>query len=410
MARAAAARRRASTARPSTSTSRSTTGPACSRASPRSWPSATISIARLLQHQNGDGAALHVVTHEAREGSLADALAAIAALRRGAQAAAAVPRRLRPWRRGARMGVIEPLRATGCRSAPSTPELTLGEGATPLVRSRGSSEQLGVELYFKFEGMNPTGSFKDRGMCVAVAKAVEDGAEGDRLRVDRQHRRVGRRLRRARRARRRRAARRPARSPRRSRRSRAPSARECSRSAARFDDALRVCHELAEPRRARARQLAQPAPHRGPEDRGVRDRRGARPRARRARAALRRRRQHASRTRRASPRRARRRGSSAVQASERATHARLGDPHRRARARSTRSTSSSPTAAPRSSRSTTTRSPTRGSRSRAARASSASRRRPPASRRSRTSSSSRAAPSSACSPATASRTRPRSTC
>jgi threonine synthase len=39
-------------------------------------------------------------------------------------------------------------------------------------------EKLGVELYFKFEGMNPTGSFKDRGMCVAVAKAVEDGYEG----------------------------------------------------------------------------------------------------------------------------------------------------------------------------------------------------------------------------------------
>jgi len=61
---------------------------------------------------------------------------------------------------------------------PATPELTLGEGGTPLVRSERLSERLGVELWFKFEGTNPTGSFKDRGMCVAVAKALEAGAEG----------------------------------------------------------------------------------------------------------------------------------------------------------------------------------------------------------------------------------------
>ena len=58
------------------------------------------------------------------------------------------------------------------------PELTLGEGDTPLIRSRRLGPKLGVELYFKLEGMNPTGSFKDRGMAVAVAKAIEDGAEG----------------------------------------------------------------------------------------------------------------------------------------------------------------------------------------------------------------------------------------
>jgi threonine synthase len=60
----------------------------------------------------------------------------------------------------------------------NTPELTLGEGATPLVRSERLSERFGVELWFKLEGANPTGSFKDRGMVVAVAKAVEDGAQG----------------------------------------------------------------------------------------------------------------------------------------------------------------------------------------------------------------------------------------
>jgi threonine synthase len=60
----------------------------------------------------------------------------------------------------------------------ATPELTLGEGGTPLIRSRRLGDSLGVELWFKFEGMNPTGSFKDRGMAVAVAKAMEDGATG----------------------------------------------------------------------------------------------------------------------------------------------------------------------------------------------------------------------------------------
>ncbi len=58
----------------------------------------------------------------------------------------------------------------------ATPIFTLGEGDTPLVRSRAISETIGCEdLYFKLEGCNPTGSFKDRGMVVAVAKAIEEG-------------------------------------------------------------------------------------------------------------------------------------------------------------------------------------------------------------------------------------------
>ena len=57
-----------------------------------------------------------------------------------------------------------------------TPMLTMGEGDTPLVRSRHIGPELGIpDLYFKLEGCNPTGSFKDRGMVVAVAKAVEAG-------------------------------------------------------------------------------------------------------------------------------------------------------------------------------------------------------------------------------------------
>ena len=59
----------------------------------------------------------------------------------------------------------------------ATPDLTLGEGFTPLVRAQRLGEALGLRnLYLKVEGQNPTGSFKDRGMVVAVAKAAEAGA------------------------------------------------------------------------------------------------------------------------------------------------------------------------------------------------------------------------------------------
>jgi threonine synthase len=58
-----------------------------------------------------------------------------------------------------------------------TPVISLGEGFTPLVHLRRLGAELGLaELYAKVEGQNPTGSFKDRGMVLAVAKAVEDGA------------------------------------------------------------------------------------------------------------------------------------------------------------------------------------------------------------------------------------------
>ena len=54
--------------------------------------------------------------------------------------------------------------------------MTLGEGSTPLLRAERLSAGPGVEVWLKCEGANPTGSFKDRGMAVAVAKAVEAGA------------------------------------------------------------------------------------------------------------------------------------------------------------------------------------------------------------------------------------------
>lgn len=58
-----------------------------------------------------------------------------------------------------------------------TPALTLHEGGTPLIHFPHLSRQLGIELYGKVEGANPTGSFKDRGMVMAVAKAKEAGSK-----------------------------------------------------------------------------------------------------------------------------------------------------------------------------------------------------------------------------------------
>jgi threonine synthase len=60
----------------------------------------------------------------------------------------------------------------------ATPVLSLGEGATPLIRAERLGPAIGApNLHLKIEGQNPTGSFKDRGMVVAVAKALESGAK-----------------------------------------------------------------------------------------------------------------------------------------------------------------------------------------------------------------------------------------
>lgn len=57
-----------------------------------------------------------------------------------------------------------------------TPVVTLREGGTPLIHSEHLSAETGCEVHLKFEGANPTGSFKDRGMTMAISKAVEQGA------------------------------------------------------------------------------------------------------------------------------------------------------------------------------------------------------------------------------------------
>ena len=59
----------------------------------------------------------------------------------------------------------------------ATPVVTLLEGGTPLVPAPRLSERVGATVHLKFEGANPTGSFKDRGMTLAISKAVEEGAK-----------------------------------------------------------------------------------------------------------------------------------------------------------------------------------------------------------------------------------------
>jgi threonine synthase len=76
---------------------------------------------------------------------------------------------------GLRSGVIARYR----RWLPEIPDraiATLGEGETPLIEARSISERIGANLHLKFEGMNPTASFKDRGMTVALSRAVAAGS------------------------------------------------------------------------------------------------------------------------------------------------------------------------------------------------------------------------------------------
>ena len=60
---------------------------------------------------------------------------------------------------------------------PGDPVVTINEGSTPLIEAPTVSERVGARVLLKFEGLNPTGSFKDRGMTMAVSKAVAEGAE-----------------------------------------------------------------------------------------------------------------------------------------------------------------------------------------------------------------------------------------
>lgn len=73
-------------------------------------------------------------------------------------------------------GVVAEFRPRLVRLPADAPAVTLLEGNTPLIPAPRLGERIGAQLHLKFEGMNPTGSFKDRGMCVAVSGALADGA------------------------------------------------------------------------------------------------------------------------------------------------------------------------------------------------------------------------------------------
>ena len=75
-----------------------------------------------------------------------------------------------------RSGILEKYR-DDLPVSQKTPRLTLYEGETPLYYAEKLSNELGIHLYLKFEGANPTGSFKDRGMVLAIAKAKEEGSQ-----------------------------------------------------------------------------------------------------------------------------------------------------------------------------------------------------------------------------------------
>lgn len=73
-------------------------------------------------------------------------------------------------------GIIEHYR-TRLELDGDEPVISLGEGNTPMILSERLSERTGLQVYLKYEGMNPTGSFKDRGMTVAITKALAGGAK-----------------------------------------------------------------------------------------------------------------------------------------------------------------------------------------------------------------------------------------
>ena len=210
-----------------------------------------ISVARLLQHaerQRRGAARRHArgARRRARGCVARDRTACGRAPQLGA-----VARHLRPRRRGARMDVGS----------------LLARGGLDAARSRArATARLGRDVFLKCEGVNPTGSFKDRGMVRAVAGAFAEGRPSGLLRLDGQHRGLRGRVRRARRPRRDRA------DAGRRRRDRETRAGACLRRAGGRDPGqLRRCPPAgagARPAgRLRARQLAQPAAHRGTEDR-----------------------------------------------------------------------------------------------------------------------------------------------
>ena len=137
-----------------------------------------VSIKSVWQEGTGDDAQLVFITHRAREGPFQQAVGELRGLAgRRARCGASFASRPRS-RRVAQLwrGVIEEYRDR-LPVTDATPVVTLGEGGTPLVRSEPLSQETGCEVWLKYEGANPTASFKDRGMTLAISKALEEGSK-----------------------------------------------------------------------------------------------------------------------------------------------------------------------------------------------------------------------------------------
>ena len=137
-----------------------------------------VSIRAMEQVGLGQEARLIFLTHAAREGDVAATIADLHRLTRRRSGRRGPPG---DRRRGLIMaagwrGVMEEYREL-LPVDPATPVVTLLEGGTPLVPAPRLSERVGGKVWLKVEGANPTGSFKDRGMTMAISKAVEEGAK-----------------------------------------------------------------------------------------------------------------------------------------------------------------------------------------------------------------------------------------
>ena len=238
-----------------------------------------VSIRSMEQEGLGAEARLVFVTHSRRRARRAGLPARPAPARRGGP-----HRRPAPGRSAGddtpAGGASSTSTGPSSRSSADTPVVTLLEGGTPLLAAPRLSERVGARVCLKIEGANPTGSFKDRGMTVAISKAVEEGAKAVVC----------------------------ASTGNTSASAAAYAARAGLTCAvlipegyialgklaqalihgarvlqirANFDAGLDIVRELGDRGAGDRRQLDQPVPHRGPEDRRLRDRRRARRRARR---------------------------------------------------------------------------------------------------------------------------------
>ncbi len=140
-----------------------------------------VSIETLRQEGHGDDASLEIVTHDALESCTGRDVHQSSRARLGpsdhldhaggGRMSPVLTQATRQWR-----GIIDEYRDR-LPVTEATPVISLREGGTPLVRANVVSERTGCDVWLKVEGANPTGSFKDRGMTMAISRAAEEGAQ-----------------------------------------------------------------------------------------------------------------------------------------------------------------------------------------------------------------------------------------